>query len=52
MVSVAGGALAALGAGAARTAGIVVLVLGGWAVALCLHEFGHAVKNKKKGALS
>ncbi|MGH3866040.1 MAG: site-2 protease family protein [Pseudonocardiaceae bacterium] len=41
--SVAGGALAALGAGAARTAGIVTLVLGGWAVALCLHEFGHAL---------
>jgi Zn-dependent protease len=41
--SVTGGALAALGAGAARTAGIVTLVLGGWAVALCLHEFGHAL---------
>lgn len=41
--SVAGGALAALGTGAARTAGIVTLVLSGWAVALCLHEFGHAL---------
>ncbi|MGH3686209.1 MAG: site-2 protease family protein [Pseudonocardiaceae bacterium] len=41
--SVAGGTLAALGTGAARTAGIVLLVLGGWAVALCLHEFGHAL---------
>jgi Zn-dependent protease len=48
-VSVAGGALAALGAGAARTAGIVVLVLGGWAVALCLHEFGHAVTAYRGG---
>ncbi len=48
-VTVAGGALAALGAGAARTAGIVVLVLGGWAVALCLHEFGHAVTAYRGG---
>lgn len=40
--TVAGGALAAHGTGPARTAGIVVLVLGGWALALCLHEFGHA----------
>ncbi|MGB6163248.1 MAG: site-2 protease family protein [Pseudonocardiaceae bacterium] len=41
--SVAGGVLAALGTGAAGVAGIVALVLGGWAVALCLHEFGHAL---------
>jgi len=41
--TVAGGALAALTAGAARTGGIVFLVLGGWAVSLCLHEFGHAL---------
>lgn len=40
-VTVAGGALACLD-GALRTAGIVLLVLGGWAVSLCLHEFGHA----------
>jgi Zn-dependent protease len=40
--TVAGGALAALTTGAARTAGIVLLILSGWAVALCLHEFGHA----------
>jgi Zn-dependent protease len=25
------------------TTGVVLLVLGGWAVSLCLHEFGHAV---------
>lgn len=48
-VSVAGGALAALGTGTARTAGIVVLVLGGWAVALCLHEFGHAATAYRGG---
>jgi Zn-dependent protease len=40
--TVAGGMLTALTTGVARTAGIVVLVLGGWAVSLCLHEFGHA----------
>jgi Zn-dependent protease len=41
--TVAGGALAALTTGAAHTGGIVLLVLGGWAVSLCLHEFGHAL---------
>ena len=40
--TVIGGTLAALATGAARTAGIVLLILSGWAVALCLHEFGHA----------
>jgi Zn-dependent protease len=45
----AGGALAALTTGAARTAGIVLLVLGGWAVALCLHEFGHALAAYRGG---
>lgn len=48
-VTAAGGALAALGAGAARTGGIVLLVLGGWAVALCLHEFGHALTAYRGG---
>jgi Zn-dependent protease len=41
-VTVAGGVLATLDADAAVTAGVVLLVLGGWAVSLCLHEFGHA----------
>jgi Zn-dependent protease len=45
----AGGALAGLTAGAARTAGVVLLVLGGWAVALCLHEFGHALTAYRGG---
>lgn len=31
------------------TAGIVVLVLGGWAVSLCLHEFGHAYTAYRGG---
>jgi Zn-dependent protease len=47
--SVAGGALAALTTGPARTGGIVLLVLGGWAVALCLHEFGHALTAYRGG---
>ncbi len=45
----AGGALAAYATGMARTAGIVLLVLGGWAAALCLHEFGHAVTAYRGG---
>ena len=43
-VTVAGGLLAAVAAASSvmLTVGIVLLVLGGWAVSLCLHEFGHA----------
>src|SRR5215204_6017637 len=41
-VTALGAALATLDTDAAITAGIVLLVLGGWAVSLCLHEFGHA----------
>lgn len=37
-----GGVLTTLGSSVALTAGVVLLVLGGWAVSLCLHEFGHA----------
>jgi Zn-dependent protease len=47
--TVIGGALAALGTGTARTAGIVLLVLGGWAVSLCVHEFGHALTAYRGG---
>jgi Zn-dependent protease len=39
-----GGALLTLVEGeVAVTTGIFLLVLGGWAVSLCLHEFGHAI---------
>ena len=34
------------------TAGVVLLVLGGWAVSLCLHEFGHAAVAYRGGDLS
>lgn len=40
--TVGGAVLAAVGAGAVLVAGIVLVVLGGWAVSLCLHEFAHA----------
>lgn len=34
------------------TAGVVLLVLGGWAVSLCLHEFGHAYLALRGGDYS
>lgn len=57
VVSVLGGAIAA---GAAQglvpphssttlTVGVVLLVLGGWTVSLCLHEFGHAFVAYRAG---
>lgn len=47
--TVAGGVLAGLSSGAGQTAGIVLVVLGGWAVSLCLHEFGHALVAYRGG---
>ena len=59
-ITAAGGVLAVLGTPAALasgssallTAGIVLLVLGGWAVSLCLHEFGHAAVAYRAGDYS
>ncbi|MCY7342373.1 MAG: site-2 protease family protein [Pseudonocardia sp.] len=59
-VSVAGGVLAVLGtaqlaesgSSVLLTVGVVLLVLGGWAVSLCLHEFGHAAVAYRGGDLS
>jgi Zn-dependent protease len=59
-VSVVGAVLAVLGtpeallngSSATLTAGVVLLVLGGWAVSLCLHEFGHAAVAYRGGDLS
>jgi Zn-dependent protease len=55
-VSVGGAVLAALGTpelltgpSVLLTSGIVLLVLGGWAVSLCLHEFGHAAVAYRGG---
>lgn len=41
-VTVIGAVLASVDSLSVVTVGIVLLVLGGWAVSLCLHEFGHA----------
>ncbi|MBB5923066.1 Zn-dependent protease [Actinoalloteichus hoggarensis] len=41
-VTVAGALLTLVEQQIALTTGIVLLVIGGWAVSLCLHEFGHA----------
>ena len=57
LVTVAGGTLTVLGTPAAArdessmllTAGVVLLVAGGWAVSLCLHEFGHAFVAYRSG---
>lgn len=45
----AGGALAIAPPGPVRTGGIVLLVLGGWAASLSLHEFGHALVAYRGG---
>lgn len=60
VVTLAGGALTVLGTPAVLvsdtsvllTAGVVLLVLGGWAVSLCLHEFGHAALAYRGGDTS
>ena len=49
LVTAAGAALAALGAGPVAVTGVVLLVLGGWAVSLCLHEFAHALVAHRSG---
>lgn len=52
-VTVLGGALAAdAGSPALLTTGVVLLVLGGWSVSLCLHEFGHAAVAYRGGDTS
>jgi len=44
-----GAVLAAIGAGPVLVAGVVLVVLGGWAVSLCLHEFAHALVAYRSG---
>jgi Zn-dependent protease len=48
-ITLAGGVLAVFENEFAYTTGTVLLVLGGWAVSLCLHEFGHAYVAYKGG---
>jgi Zn-dependent protease len=47
--TVGGAVLAAVGTGPVLVTGIVLLVLGGWAVSLCLHEFAHALVAHRSG---
>jgi Zn-dependent protease len=51
-VTALGVVLAAVGAGALLVTGVVLLVLGGWAVSLCLHEFAHALIAYRRGDTS
>ncbi len=52
-VTVLGGVLCALGTSSfVATTGVVLLVLGGWGVSLCLHEFGHAYLALRGGDYS
>jgi Zn-dependent protease len=44
-----GGVLTVLPSSAAVVGGTVLLVLAGWAVSLCLHEFGHAITADRCG---
>jgi Zn-dependent protease len=52
LVTLCGGFLAAGEGGVTVTVGVVLLVLGGWAVSLCLHEFGHAAVAYRGGDTS
>lgn len=47
--TVAGGVLTVTDSDTGQIAGTVLLVLGGWAVSLCLHEFGHALVAYRGG---
>jgi Zn-dependent protease len=51
-VTVAGGALCLVQNRVAATAGVLLVVLGGWVVSLCLHEFGHAIVAHRGGDYS
>ncbi|WP_424189396.1 site-2 protease family protein [Actinokineospora sp. G85] len=48
-LTVAAGYLTTIDSDAVSQAGVVLLVLGGWAVSLCVHEFGHAIVAYKGG---
>lgn len=48
-VTVLGGVLATFDNSFAGVTGVVLIVLGGWATSLCLHEFGHAITAFRGG---
>jgi Zn-dependent protease len=52
VVAIGGALLCTVNSSVAETAGTVLLVLGGWGFALCLHEFGHAFVAYKGGDFS
>jgi Zn-dependent protease len=47
--TVVGGVLATFDNTATRAGGVLLIVLGGWATSLCLHEFGHALVAYRGG---
>jgi Zn-dependent protease len=51
-ITVVGGVLATQDNTTALTVGVILIVLGGWVVSLCLHEFGHALAAYRGGDLS
>ena len=55
-ITIAGGIFAAVSSqdirGVAATVGVVLIVLGGWTLSLCLHEFGHAYVAYRGGDYS
>ena len=51
-VAIVGGVLTTLGSSAAMQGGTVLLVLGGWGISLCLHEFSHAAVAYRGGDYS
>lgn len=48
-VAVLGGVLATMDNSALMTTGVVLIIIGGWASSLCLHEFGHAITAYRNG---
>lgn len=48
-VAVVGGVLATMDSTVLQTTGVVLIVIGGWASSLCLHEFGHAITAYRGG---
>lgn len=51
-ITLGGGVLCTFDNDVMLTTGVVLLVLGGWAVSLCLHEFGHAFTAFRGGDTS
>lgn len=52
LATIAAGALCLVPNRFAATAGVLLMVLGGWVISVCLHEFGHAVVAYRGGDYS